>query len=353
MSKLNDINLIQSLDKSGMDHKIIHMPEHIYLSYTEPIIHQPSLFSEFNFNEIKQIVICGMGGSAISADIAQVLYNRIMPITVVKDYKMPSINSNTLCIIISYSGNTEESVECLKQAMSLTPYVAAVTSGGLIKEMIDSTHLWIEVPGGFPPRAAIGYLFFSLIKILEIFEIISDKKEIAKSVAANLMQKAGTLCLKTETNKNLAKSSAEAIYPRIPVIYSSNPVLSPVAYRWKCQINENAKHHAFFHSFPEMNHNEIEAWESKNYASNFIPVFLRFFNEDQKYLNRVKIFQSILVEQKIDFLEFYGDGDSDLCKIFTLIYLGDMISYYLGILNNFDPTEINFINHLKNKLSKL
>lgn len=352
MSRLNDIDYIQSLDKSGMDHKIIHMPEHIYLSYTEPTIHQPSVFTKYLLSDISNIVIFGMGGSAISADLVQGLYNSIIPISVVKDYNLPYIGKNTLCIAISYSGNTEETVECLEKAINLTPYIAAITTGGKVKELVDNNYLWLEIQDGLPPRSAIGYLFFSLIKVLELFELIENKKEEVKSVTANLMQKAGTLCLKTETNKNLAKSSAEYISGKIPVIYSSNPLLSPVAYRWKCQINENAKYPAFNHTFPEMNHNEIEAWESVTQSQKFIPVFVRFFEESTRYEKRIEAFKNLLIKNNIDFLEFYGDGKNDLCRIFSLIYLGDMISYYLGILNGVDPTEIEYINYLKKELSK-
>ena len=352
MSKLDNLELIESLDKSGMDHKIIHMPEHIYLTYTEPVIHQPSIFTKYALSEIRNIVIFGMGGSAISADIAQALFQNKISIQVVKDYNLPHIDNQTLCIAISYSGNTEETVSCLEKAMKFTSFIAGITTGGQVKELIDNKFLWLEIPGGMPPRSAIGYLFFGLIKILEIFEVIPSKMNEAKAVTANLMQKAGTLCLKTETVFNLAKSSAENIFNKIPVVYSSNPVLNSVAYRWKCQINENAKYPAFSHTFPEMNHNEIEAWETQDMSKKFVPIFLRFFDEDERYVKRVDAFKKLLTKNDIEYLEFFGDGDNDFVRIFTLIYLGDMISYYLGILNNVDPTEINYINFLKSELSK-
>ena len=347
MSKLNDLDFVQSLDKSDMAHLIIHTPEQVYKGYKESVIHVAPSFA-FDFEEhINHIVICGMGGSAISGDIAQVLFKSIKPITVVKDFDLPHIDDKTFCIIVSYSGNTEESVECLKKALSVTPYVAAVTSGGKVKELIDPNHFWIEIPTGLPPRAAIGYLFFSLLKVLETLGFVPNHHDEVESVMASLMQKAGSLCLKTSAERNLAKSSAESIHGKIPVIYSSSPILNPVAYRWKCQINENAKLPAFNHSFPEMTHNEIEAWETEEWSKKFIPIFLRLFDDDKKYIDKITRFQELLSNQKVEFLEFYGDGDNKLCNMFTLIYLGDMISFCLGILNNVDPTEIEFINYTK------
>ena len=364
MSKLDDLDYVQRLDKSDMAHKIIHMPEQIYFGYKESVIHVPSELPNFNEgNGIKQVVICGMGGSAISGDIVQVLFGSLVPIIVVKDFHLPYIDGNTLFIAVSYSGNTEETIECLNKAIEKTKFITCVTSGGKIKDLIDDNHLWIEVKGGMPPRAAIGYLFFSLLKLLEIIDVIPNQHDHLETVVGSLMQKAGSLCLKTGVEKNLAKSSAETIFGKIPVIYSSNPLLYPVAYRWKCQINENAKMPAFCHSMPEMIHNEVEAWEGGIRNSEFIPIFLRLFDEDERYRAKVVRFQELLEKQGIEFLEFYGDstntpsplgedkgevsGGHQLCNIFTLIYLGDMISFCLGIFNEIDPTEIEFINYMK------
>ena len=225
-----------------------------------------------------------------------------------------------------------------------------ITSGGKLKQIAENKYCWIQLPKDYPPRSAIGYLFFSLMKILEIFEIIPDHTKAVRAVVANLVKKAGAICNDNPLEKNIAKNSAQQIQGKIPMIYSSNPQLAPLAYRWKCQFNENAKYPAFQHTFPEMNHNEIEGWEAVKYKDIFIPIILTKFNEEPQYKNRIKAFKRILKNSNIKYLEFFAEGDRFIEEIFSLIYLGDMISYYLAVLENVDPTKIDFIDFLKKEI---
>ncbi len=351
---LDDNSLIEKLDTEDMYHKIIHLPEQIMKAYNEPEIHQPE-----NFNclleagrkkPISRIIVAGMGGSAISGDILQALFSHIVPIQVFKDYQIPVINKNDLFIACSYSGNTEETVSCLEQALKQTDYLAAVTSGGIVGSLIGEQYLKLGLPQGYPPRSAIGYLFFSLVIILEKFAIIDSQKEQVEQTVASLMLKAGAVSKGVATDKNIAKQAAQAIDGKIPLIYSANPTLYPVSYRWKCQINENSKYPAFTHTFPEMNHNEIEAWENSPLNNNFIPLFIGNLQEDRNYQKRIDFFKSLMDKENINYLDFYGEGHSQLEKVFSLIYLGDMISFYLAIMQQMNPTTINFIIELKKEI---
>jgi glucose/mannose-6-phosphate isomerase len=341
------------LDRSDMYSKIINMPNHISESYFFPIVH--SAVPRASFPAIKQIIICGMGGSAISADIARSLFSTCVPISTVKDYNLPYVSEHTLAIIISYSGDTTETVQCLEKVIQKTPHVVVITSGGIIRKLVNNKLMWIEVPTGFPPRCAVAFMFFSLIKILEHFQIIPSQKEQVQKIVDNLTLRACSLSKEVDAQENEAIKSAESMLGRIPVIYSSYPLLRPVAYRWKCQINENAKYHAFSNTFPEMSHNEVVAYENISLCDRFIPIFLRTFNDDERYSASINRFQMLLnkhcghlARNSQPYLEFYAVGESDLAKIFSLILLGDMISYYLGLLNKVDPTEINFIQIIKN-----
>jgi len=291
-----------------------------------------------------------MGGSAISGDLAQAAFGKMIPIFVCKDYKLPCITDKTLVILLSYSGNTEETLSCCKEAFKLTPHIAGVTSGGELRSLLEERFMWVELIGGNPPRSAIASLFFSLLKILEQFQIIpSQAVEVEKTIGI-MMLKAAALAARNPFQSNLAKSSASTISGKIPLIYSAIPEFASVAYRWKCQINENAKYPAFYHTFPEMNHNEIEGWEIAGMYDTFIPIFLAPMTLTDRYAKRIEVFKSLLSERKQPWLEFYAEGDNFIVQAFSLIYLGDMISYYLGILQEVNPTTINYINYLKKQL---
>lgn len=347
---LNNNKFISEIDTKDMYHKIIHMPEHVFMAYneTEPII--PETFDKETLSSIKNVVICGMGGSAVSGDIAEVAYGKNIPIKVVKNYNIPFLDENTLVIIMSYSGNTAETVSCLKQATSITKHIAAVTAGGQVKEIVQGTYPFFNLPAGNPPRSAIAWLFTGLVKILELFDIITDQQQSMKKIIANLVKKAGALCIDCPSEQNIAKRAATTLVDKIPIIYTSEPQLFPLAYRWKCQFNENSKHPAFANTFPEMNHNEIVGWENQKMNSNFIPIILTRFNEKPEYSKRIIAFKGLMTKSKVEYLEFYLEGDSVIEEIFSLIYLGDMISYYLAILKSVNPTDIAFIDYMKNHI---
>lgn len=347
MSRLDDKTLITRLDKNDMYHKIIHLPEQIQQAYFNSTVHLPLSCEK----KINRVIISGMGGSAISGDLIQAALQNDLEVIVCKDYQLPPLNANDLFIACSYSGNTEETVSCLKIALEKRVSIAAVTTNGQVKSIIDGKAVWIELPTGYPPRSAIGYLFFSIVKILEYYQLIPQQEDIVTKVISTLMLKAGAISCNVPYDRNIAKQSAEHILGKIPIIYSSNPQLAPVAYRWKCQINENSKYPAFFHSFPEMNHNEIEAWEHSEFKTLFIPIFLSNFNEDIKYQKRISFMKQLFSNKGIKYLELFAEDGSYFEKAFSLIYLGDMISFYLALLQDKDPTSIDYIEQLKKDIS--
>jgi glucose/mannose-6-phosphate isomerase len=341
---LDDIKKISSLDTENMYSKIIHLPEQILDAYDNAEIIHLDTFK--NSKEIEKIVICGMGGSAISGDLAVSSFP-FLNIQVVKDYKIPHLNEKTLVIALSYSGNTEETLSCAEQAKKVTPFFASVTSGGKLADLLSSENLMIKLKPGLPPRSAIGYLFFSLVKVLETYELISNHEETVKQTVANLIMKANAISMNQPYEMNIAKQSAMGMQDKIPIFYATEAMFAPLAYRWKCQINENAKYPAFYHNFPEMNHNEIEGWEASNMNQKFCAIFLSRFSQEQNYAKRVLAFKKLLDSNKIDYLDFYAEGDSAVEQLFSLLYLGDMISFYLAILLDVNPTTISYIDFLK------
>jgi len=327
------------MNKNSMHDLITHMPQEIILAYEKKIS-----LGKID-SSIQNIVISGMGGSAISGLLAKAAFEHILPIEVVRNYSVPIITSQTLFIPISYSGETAETLSCLEQAKTKTKNIIGISTGGTLeKTLLKNNFSFVKIADGFPPRAAIAHLFFPLLKILENLQIIPSQKDIVQKLVGLLIGKAGAVCDKTPFEKNLAKQFAKNIYGKIPVIYSSKPLFESIAYRFKCQINENAKYPAFCGTFPEMNHNEIEGYENKKF--DFLPIFLMEFEEDPKYLKRISAFKELIE----DSLDIFCEGHSFIEKAFSLIYFGDIVSYYLAELGGVDPFAIEYITFLKSKI---
>ena len=344
MHKLDDLKYITSLDKSDMYSKIMSLPDQIHKAYFEPNVHYPD--EKSNGGEVKpnSIIFCGMGGSAISADIAKVLYGKYIHVSVVKDYHLPYVDEHTLVIVLSYSGNTEETISCLNQAITKTRHIIAITSGGKIRQMVDGKYLWLELVGGYPPRSAIGFLLCSLIKALEIYDIIPSEKDGALSSIKWLNNAKANFGVEIPTDKNDIKRYAGDIFNYIPIIYSDSPKYAPIAYRWKCQINENAKYPAFNSTLPEMLHNEVEGWEHSDLSSKFVPVCIM---EGDNISKGLKPFQELLDEWELRSYEANAFEGNVLAVMIGLIFYGDLLSYYLAILNEVDPTDIGYIDYIK------
>jgi len=346
-------------DPEQMYEQIISLPQQIEECYFDQ---EKSDIARF-YKNISKIYICGMGGSAIAGDIAKTLFGDKLVIRVFKDYNIPAfLDESTLGIVCSYSGNTSETVSCFETLKEAGAQIAMITSGGILKHYgSEEGYLIKMIPVGYQPRAAIGYLFFSIVKILEELGLIEDQTINAKLTHLNIKTKLKLINRDVEESKNLAKGLAQKLYKKIPVIYSSNPKLFPLAYRFKCQINENAKCHAFCNTFSEMNHNEIEGWES-DYNLPLVPIFISDFEEKKEYLKRMQVFKDILrlseeekkednpAHEEVEYLEIFTDGKTMMGKMFSTILLCDMISYYLAILNRVNPNEINFIDMLKKSL---
>ena len=351
MTDLGNNEELKKIDTQDMYGKIIHFPEHIIKAYSKASISLPENFN--NKIDIDKILICGMGGSAISGDIIKASYEKNIPIEVVKNYIAPKMNEKVLLIACSYSGNTEETLSIVDSALKSNAIIAGVTSGGKLKELIGKNSMIVNLPGGYPPRSAVGYLLFSIVKVLEEYKIIPSQKEVVDKIIAQLIKKAGAIAYNEDEKTNIAKYSARKLVGKIPLVYSEEPNLFPLAYRWKCQINENAKHPAFCHSFPEFSHNEIEGWESMLTQKMFMPIFLQRFSSDKRHLKHMNAFKTLLSNNNIQYLEFFVEGDTIIEEICSLIYLGDMISFYLAILQDTDPTPIKFINFIKESFKKL
>jgi glucose/mannose-6-phosphate isomerase len=306
--------------------------------------------SQLKKEKYSSIVFCGLGGSAISGDLlCDYLSGELkIPFNVVRGYNLPSfVNENTLVIISSYSGNTEESISCFEQALKKSSNIVVITSGGKIGDIAAVNKIpVVNIKGGFQPRYALGLSFFSLLKIVQELGIASEKTNVKKII--DLWQKRGA---EFSLENNQAVQIANEIIGFIPVIYSSE-FLSSTGYRLKCQFNENSTLHAFHNSLPEMNHNEIIGWESykeKQFHTKVIYLTDREYHPQNK--KRFDILREMLAEQKIEVLTLSSDEENKKVRIMDLIYLSDWISFYTSVLRGFDPSEIDFIHRMKQRLT--
>lgn len=305
--------------------------------------------SHLKKNNYNSIVYCGLGGSAISGDLLQdYLSNELkLPFKVVRGYDLPSFtNKDTLVIISSYSGNTEETISCFHQALKINCSIIAITSGGKIFEEANKNKIpVIKIEGGFQPRYALGLSFFSLLRLMQELEIVNEENTVKKII--DLWKKQGE---ELAGDKNKAVEIAEQMIGFIPVIYSAE-FLSSTGYRFKCQVNENSKLHAFYNTIPEMNHNEIIGWESyreKQFQVKVIYLLDKEYNPQNR--KRFNILKEILSEQKVEVLVLESNEEDRKVRIMDLIFLCDWISFYISVLRGFDPSEIDFIHQMKKRL---
>lgn len=288
---------------------------------------------------IDKIVVGGMGGSAISGDIMKnYLEDEIgMPVFVVRDYKMPKfVDKKTLVFMISYSGNTEESLYMLRDAKRRGSQIVLLTSGGKFSRQKDCQI--IKVPKDLLPRVALPYLFFPILKVLQDNGFVKRKEREVKEVSRVLKS----------FDFNLARQIAKKFFRRTPVLYGPEKYRCAL-YRWQTQLNENSKKFAHFNCFTEMNHNEIVSDFKDN--KDIFAVIVR----DENIHKRVKIHMRIakkILSREIEVKEVSVRGRSLLARLFYVIYLGDCVSYYLAKFRWVDPAETDNIKIIKDGLKR-
>jgi len=304
-----------------------------------------------NSSNILNIVISGLGGSAISADlIKNYLGNEIViPIIVNRNYNLPKFASeNTLFISSSYSGNTEETISALKQAIKNGCKIVCITTGGEVELIAKNNNLAIvKVQPGFQPRYSLGLSFFKLLKVFQELKLISDQAKVVENIISIWKQKG----IEYSKEGNFAYTFAESLMGFIPVIYSVADFTNAVGYRIKCQFNENSKLHAFHNEIPEMNHNEIIGWESyqeKVFHSKIINIIDDSYHPQIQ--KRFDILKNIFSKSGVETISLRSNEKLFKVRLLDLIYLGDWVSYYLGVLRGYDPSEIDNIYILKDRL---
>lgn len=344
---LNNIEKMEEIDEEGMLDVLQNFPEHI-----EEVLDE----SKINLLPFQpdNIVVTGMGGSAIVGDtLKSFLANRIqVPIFVNRDYTLPSfVGKDTLLIVVSYSGNTEETLSAAREGLERDAKVVAVSSGGELKRMCEEKGLvLLDAPEGYPPRAAFAFLFVPVLKLLSELLIYDSEVDILDAVK-ELKNLRDRIKIDVPTEENEAKKLAERIDGKIPIIYGHS-IYNAVANRWHTQFNENAEILSWYGPLPEMNHNEIVGWDGddEEKKEQFIPIFLRDEKEPDVIQKRIELTKDLVFDDLDDVIEVWTDADTQLARILYLVYLGDYVSIYLAMLRERNPEPVEVIDELKKKL---
>lgn len=297
---------------------------------------------------IHNIVVTGLGGSGIGGTILSELVQKecTVPIVINKDYFLPAfVNANSLVIISSYSGDTEETLSAMQDAIDKQAQIVCVTSGGKVATLAHQFgYDLIVIPGGNPPRSCIGYSLVQLIKIIQHNGFV--KTDLLQQVASSI----SLLASEQNTIKAEAVQIADALFGKLPVIYALGSC-EGVAVRFRQQLNENSKMLCWHHSLPEMNHNELVGWTERNDA--LAVVTFRTAFDFERTIKRYEVCKPLFAKYSASVTDLIAKGNSRLEQFFYLIHLGDWISCYLADLKKIDAVEVNIITSLKNELAKL
>jgi len=305
---------------------------------------------------IDTVMVAGMGGSAIGGDLLRtyLLESLAVPFLVHRDYSLPPfVGPGTLIFLSSYSGNTEETLSAAEQALRAKARIVAVAGGGELARLAGREGFpLIRLPGGMPPRAAIGYSFMALLGSLVRIGLVDDRTADVKETIGLLEEKKAAYGIPAPAPENPAKRLAGKLFGKFPVIYAWSRRYQAVAVRWRGQLAEIAKQLSSHHLLPEMNHNELAGWQHPAaLLSQAVVILLRDDQEPERIERRMDLTARSLAESAGRVIEVRAHGRSLLARLFSLIYLGDWVSYYLAALNGVDPTPIERIEQLKSRLA--
>ena len=297
--------------------------------------------------EASGLIVCGMGGSAIGGDLAAAaLGSRLgKPLDVVRGYGVPAWTPPDRAILCSsYSGNTEETNACYAAAEAVGAQRIVATTGGAIGDAARSDGVpVIGMPAGLQPRAAVGYTFAIAAEVAALVGA-------GPAIRTEIDSSASHLESARESLLALAADVAGRIHGSVPLLYGCG-LTTPVAYRWKCQVNENAKLPAFGHSIPELDHNEIVGWAGAE-AGAFSAVLLEDKDQHPRERRRFDLTAELIADRARDVVRIETEGETRTERLLWAVMLGDLVSLELAAREAVDPTPVDVIENLKDRLGR-
>jgi glucose/mannose-6-phosphate isomerase len=340
----------KSLDPENMYNAIYSFPNQM----EKAIFIGNNIVLSRGYYECKNIVVAGMGGSAVGGDLLSLIFNNYLsiPLVVSRNYDLPNwVDEHTLVICSSYSGNTEETLSAFRIAHSKNARIIGITTGGKLSSLLkENQYDEINIPDGFQPRAAVGFSLIPMLYLLKNILKLNIDLDAILTYSKNSLLNVRNL-YSQEIPENPVYTLAKQIFKKCIIIYSETGKTDKLAVRLKGQFCENSKMLAFVNELPEMNHNEIVGWENnESIFKKFCILWIIDKDGHNKNQKRMTISQSILQELPVQQFKIILEGKSEIEKIIHNIFFGDWLSYWCAILHKTNPTPVQKIHYLKQAL---
>ncbi len=342
MTEDHGLAAIRAVDSQNQLDDVLSLPEHL----TDALWRVES--ARIKPIRSNGVVICGMGGSGIGGELAgATLGDRLsLPLTTVRDYELASWTSpGRVVLCASYSGDTEETLACFDAAEAVGCKRIVATTGGALADAARAADVpLIPFPSVLQPRAAVGYMFVAAAEVVALAGA-------SPAIRTEIDSAAVTLAAARDQLLAHAEQLADALEGTFPVIYGSD-LTRPIAYRWKTQINENAKQPAFWHEMPEMDHNEIVAWTEGSGSERFSAVFLLDADQHPRQRQRMELTAQLIepAAARVELIEL--EGDTRTARMLQTLILGDLLSLHLAARRGVDPSPVAVIERLKDELGR-
>jgi len=300
------------------------------------------------------LIVAGMGGSGVGGVLARAILgdHASRPILSLRTYGLPAWTTpDTTVMCASYSGNTEETLACYEAAGALGAKRVAVTSGGELARLARADGVPVlPVAGGLQPRAAVAYMTVAALEVAGLCGAgprVGSEIDVAAEHLEQLVVEWGA----DGPEESEPKTLARALRDSVPVIAGSG-ITQAVAYRWKTQLNENAKLPAFTHELPELDHNELVGWEDAPSLGRFAGIFLDDSDTPPRVKQRIALTRELIADKATGTFVVQSRGHTAVERIFSLVLLGDLLSLYVAVLRGVDPTPVAAIEQLKARLAE-
>jgi glucose/mannose-6-phosphate isomerase len=339
---------IARLDPTGQLDDILALPEHLRDALWRV---ESAIMAEWDTPA--GLVVAGMGGSAIGGALARAALgdHASRPIFVTRAYGLPPWTTpETTVLCASYSGDTEETLACYESAGALGAQRVVVTTGGRLAAMAREDGVpVIPLPGGFQPRATVAYMTVAALEVAALSGAgprLTSEIDVAASHTEQLVSEWGP----DAPEDSEAKEIARGLLGTAPMIAGAGLTV-PIAYRWKTQINENAKQPAFAHELPELDHNELEGWEGARDVGRFSAVFLDDSDAHPRVKERMDLTEKLIADNAAACYRLQTRGQTTIERVISLVLLGDLVSIYMAALRGVDPGPVRLIEQLKGDLA--